>query len=96
MDDGLCTLFKPPPDLSAIERVQAKFTPSESYRGSEIAVVSLAIPIIVGLATIGTLLVLEAEMVTSIEKMIGTIALIAAIASIGMILSGIRHFFTAG
>ncbi|MDD2389543.1 MAG: MarC family protein [Desulfobacterales bacterium] len=72
--------------LSAIELVQAKPTPSGSYRDSEIAVVPLAIPIIVGPATIGTLLVLEAEMSTSIEKMIGTIALITAIASIGIIL----------
>jgi len=77
--------------LSAVELVQAKPLPSGSYLDSEIAVVPLATPIIVGPATIGALLVLEAEMGTPAEKWIGTMALITAIASIGIILFFASH-----
>lgn len=52
----------------------------------DVAVVPLAIPIIVGPATTGTLLVLGAELVSLADKAMGVLALLAAVACIGGVL----------
>jgi multiple antibiotic resistance protein len=72
--------------LSAVALVQAKPNLQGPSREGDIAVVPLAIPIIVGPATIGTLLVLGAEITTAAHKALGCLALVLAVASVGMVL----------
>jgi multiple antibiotic resistance protein len=73
--------------LSGINLVQGKGKPAVVGSTEEdIAVVPLAIPIIVGPATTGTILVMGAELTTIYTKAIGSLALVAAVASVGMIL----------
>jgi multiple antibiotic resistance protein len=72
--------------LSGISLVQGKKTAMVGPAEEDIAVVPLAIPIIVGPATTGTILVMGAELTTIYTKAIGSLALFAAVASVGMIL----------
>ncbi len=76
--------------LSAVGLVQAKaISPNTSRNEDEdedVAVVPLALPVIVGPATAGALLVLGAELSEPAEKWIGCLALAVAIASIGLLL----------
>jgi len=57
-----------------------------SREGADISVVPLAIPIIVGPATTGTLLVLGAELTTFSARMIGCAAMLTAVTCVGAIL----------
>jgi multiple antibiotic resistance protein len=70
--------------LSAVGLVQAKVP--EPAADDDIAVVPLAMPIIVGPATIGTLLVLGAEITNATQKLLGCLALVLAILSVGLLL----------
>ena len=72
--------------LSAVGLVQAKGSAPETSEHQDIAVVPLAIPIIVGPATIGTLLVMGVEKSGTIEAVQGYLALLAAVLSVGLVL----------
>jgi multiple antibiotic resistance protein len=72
--------------LSAISLVQGKKTAMMGPAEGDIAVVPLAIPIIVGPATTGTILVMGAELGTIYTKAIGSLALLAAVVCVGLIL----------
>lgn len=72
--------------LSAVNLVQGRKTPPEANAEADIAVVPLAMPIIVGPATIGTLLVMGAGLVDVSEKVIGCLALLFAVVSLGVML----------
>jgi len=71
---------------SAVNLVQGRKTPPEANAEADIAVVPLAMPIIVGPATIGTLLVMGAGLVEVTEKMIGCLALLFAVVCLGVML----------
>jgi len=71
--------------LSGIGLVRGESSFKNSGEG-DIAVVPLAIPIIVGPATTGTLLVMGAEMTSLSEKSIGCAALTTAVTSLAIIL----------
>ncbi len=77
--------------LSAVAMVQrgpARLAPDE---GDDIAVVPLAVPVIAGPATIGTLLVMGADLSTAAERLAGCLALLLAVAAVsGVLLAG--HF----
>ncbi|MBN2163843.1 MAG: NAAT family transporter [Pontiellaceae bacterium] len=74
--------------LSAIQLVQSKPSPGDTaYTGDDdITVVPLAMPIVIGPAIIGTLLVLGAELPDPVSKGIGIIALMLATVTLGIIL----------
>lgn len=72
--------------LSAVRLVYAKEAPPVTGANEDVAVVPLAIPVVVGPATTGALLVLGGEMTDISHRMIGLIALILAAFSLGMIL----------
>ena len=72
--------------LSAVNLVQGRKPPPEANAEADIAVVPLAMPIIVGPATIGTLLVMGAGLVEVTEKMIGCLALLFAVVCLGVML----------
>jgi multiple antibiotic resistance protein len=72
--------------LSAVALVQGNPATSKLSPEEDIAVVPLAMPIIVGPATIGTLLVLGAEITDAFQKGIGCLALLLAVISVGIIL----------
>lgn len=72
--------------LSGIGLVQGKTASANASAGDDVTVVPLAIPIIVGPATTGTLLVMGAEMTTLSEKAIGVLALLASVACIAAVL----------
>lgn len=72
--------------ISAVGLVQAKPVSASPNPEDDIAVVPMAIPIIVGPATIGTLLVLGAEIPSSTQKLYGCLALLSAIACVGVLL----------
>jgi len=72
--------------LSGIGLVQGKTGSSGPAVDSDVAVVPLAMPIIVGPATTGTLLVMGAELDDFSAKAIGCLSLIAAVASISAVL----------
>jgi multiple antibiotic resistance protein len=72
--------------LSAVGMVQGYSTSAGSNPHDTIAVVPLAIPIIVGPATTGTLLVLGAELNGVMAKGLGCLALLLAVACIGVVL----------
>ncbi len=71
--------------LSGIGLVHGKAPVAESADG-DVAVVPLAIPIIVGPATTGTILVMGAELHGFSSKLIGCLAMFAAVASVGGVL----------
>ncbi len=72
--------------LAAVGLVQANPVVPKQGPDEDIAVVPLAMPIIVGPATIGTLLVLGAEITDPSRKGLGCLALILAVVSVGTIL----------
>ncbi|WFS61837.1 MarC family protein [Pseudodesulfovibrio thermohalotolerans] len=72
--------------LSAVSLVSGKRQRPETDDDSDVAVVPLAIPITVGPASIGTLLILGAELSTTQHKLIGAAALICACLSVGLLL----------
>ncbi len=73
--------------LSAVSLVSGKKQrPEPDEDDVDVAVVPLAIPITVGPATIGTLLILGAELGGTTEKMIGGAALVAACLTVGLLL----------
>ena len=72
--------------LSAIGLVQGGAQSKGGKEGGDIAVVPLAVPIIVGPATTGTLLVLGAELTVVWHKVIGCLALLTAVICIGAVL----------
>lgn len=72
--------------LSAISLTQSKTSGDIPNLQEDIAFVPLAMPIIVGPGTIGTLLVLGSEMSDPIQKGIGCLALLTAILCLGIIL----------
>lgn len=73
--------------LSAIGLVQGRAGASVSAtQAGDVTVVPLAIPIIVGPATTGTLLVMGAEMTSLAEKAIGCLALLSAVGCISAVL----------
>jgi multiple antibiotic resistance protein len=76
--------------LSAVSLVKGKAAPEKPDPGDDIAVVPLAIPIIVGPATIGTLMILGSELAGA-GLYTGVAALLAASASMGLLLLGSHH-----
>jgi len=72
--------------LSGVGLVQGKPVNAGVASGSELAVVPLAMPIIVGPATIGILMVMGAELEGVRVKMVGCLALLAAVACITVVL----------
>lgn len=77
--------------LSAVGLVQGKTAKTDTTSDGDIAVVPLAIPIIVGPATTGTLLVLGAELNGAAQKGLGSLALLLAVTCLCiLLLSGSR------
>lgn len=76
--------------LSSVSLVTGTRTRAQNTEGSDIAVVPLAIPITVGPATIGTLLVLGAELSGAVQRLTGAAALLSACAGVGIILTSSR------
>ncbi len=72
--------------LSGISLVNGKTTTPVNVSSDDVAVVPLAIPIFVGPATVGTLLVLGAELKTVSAKAVGSLALLSAVACIAVVL----------
>lgn len=72
--------------LSAVSLVSGKRSKPEPDDDSDVAVVPLAIPITVGPATIGTLLILGAELESTTQTMVGAGALVAACLTVGLLL----------
>lgn len=72
--------------LSAVDLIRGKPANPTDQPGSDIAVVPLAIPITVGPATTGALLVMGADMVAPMQRLIGCAALTAAGAALGLLL----------
>ncbi|UZP68410.1 MarC family protein [Desulfovibrio mangrovi] len=72
--------------LSAVELVRGTKTPVKADQEGDISVVPLAIPITVGPATTGALLIMGAQMNGVSAIAVGTLALVAAIISMGVLL----------
>lgn len=72
--------------LSAVSLVSGKRSRPEPEDDADVAVVPLAIPITVGPATIGTLLILGAELGGATEKGVGATSLVAACLTVGLML----------
>lgn len=72
--------------LSGIGLVQGRTGSATAPANGDVAVVPLAIPIIVGPATIGTLLVMGAETTTLNGKTVGFVALLLAVTCVAAIL----------
>lgn len=72
--------------LMAVTLVQAKPQPIVEPVSQSIAVVPLAIPIMIGPATTGALLVMGTTYQTIFEKTVGATALLAAILTVGVML----------
>lgn len=72
--------------LSAVRLVQSRKEEAVAEPQEDIAVVPLAIPIVVGPATVGALLVLGGEIPDVGDRLLGCVALFLAIASLGVIL----------
>lgn len=72
--------------LSAVSLVSGKRTKPEPDDDADVAVVPLAIPITVGPATIGTLLILGAELGGTTQKLIGAASLVTACLTVGVML----------
>lgn len=72
--------------LSAVSLVSGKRSRPEPEDDADVAVVPLAIPITVGPATIGTLLILGAELGSATEKAVGAAALVGACLTVGLML----------
>lgn len=76
--------------LSAVTMVSGKRSTQEVPPDADFAVVPLAIPITVGPATIGGLLILGAELGGITERVVGTAALLSACLSVGALLFSAR------
>lgn len=76
-----CLLF-----LSAVDLIRGKPINPADHDNANITVVPLAIPITVGPATTGALLVMGAEMVGPMQRLIGSAALTAAGLALGLLL----------
>jgi multiple antibiotic resistance protein len=72
--------------LSAVALIQGKAAGTAGAIDGDVAVVPLAIPITVGPATTGTLLVMGAELEGVQVRIIGSLALLCAVASIAAML----------
>ena len=72
--------------LSAVSLVQGRKTPPDMNQETDIAVVPLAMPVVVGPATIGTLLVMGAGLEDFREKTVGVLALLSAVVCLGVML----------
>jgi multiple antibiotic resistance protein len=72
--------------LSAVDLVRGNEAPVHPDDPDSITVVPLAIPITVGPATTGALLVMGAEVTSVWEKVIGCSALLTAVLSVGILL----------
>jgi multiple antibiotic resistance protein len=72
--------------LSAVHLVHPKESAQQSFTEEDISVVPLAIPIVVGPATTGALLVLGGEMPDTQHRITGILALILAVITLGTIL----------
>jgi multiple antibiotic resistance protein len=72
--------------LSGVALVQGRAANAGASSDGDVAVVPLAMPIIVGPATTGTLLVMGAELEGIQVKLIGSLALLAAVACIAAVL----------
>jgi multiple antibiotic resistance protein len=72
--------------LSAVSLVQGRKAPPDANAEADIAVVPLAMPVIVGPATTGTLLVMGAGLGDFTERVIGSLALLLAVACLGVML----------
>lgn len=72
--------------LSAVGLVQGRKGSSDANQEADIAVVPLAMPIIVGPATTGTLLVMGAGLSSVTERAVGCLALLFAVACLGIML----------
>lgn len=72
--------------LSAISLVQGADKVQSRETQADISVVPLAIPVTVGPATTGALLVMGVELLGIWEKAVGIVALISAIVSVGILL----------
>lgn len=72
--------------LSAVELVRGTKAPPKAETEGDISVVPLAIPITVGPATTGALLIMGAQMKGAVANLVGTAALVAAILSMGALL----------
>lgn len=72
--------------LSAVKLVGGRSGPEAPEEEGDISVVPLAIPVTIGPATIGTLLILGAELGDTTQKLLGAAALVAAGMSIGVLL----------
>jgi multiple antibiotic resistance protein len=73
--------------LSAVSMVRGPTAVSPPVPGEDVAVVPLAIPIAVGPGTIGALLVMAAEPRSLAERLLTAGAMLAAIATVGLLLS---------
>ncbi len=76
--------------LSAVSLVSGKRSSQEANHEVDFAVVPLAIPITVGPASIGTLLILGAELGGTTERLIGAVALICSCLCVGFLLGSAR------
>lgn len=76
--------------LSAVALVSGKKAGQNAEPDMDIAVVPLAIPVTVGPATIGTLLILGAELGGTRERLIGAAAVLSACLCVGIILRSAR------
>lgn len=72
--------------LSAVGLVQGRKSPPDANQEADIAVVPLAMPVIVGPATTGTLLVMGAGLTNVTEKVVGCLALLFAVVCVGVML----------
>ena len=73
--------------LSAVDLVRSENRTAPDVDSRSITVVPLAIPITVGPATTGALLVMGAEVTTAWEKVLGLSALLCAVLCVGMLLA---------
>lgn len=72
--------------LSAVDLVQGKEAQSKTVEKGDISVVPLSIPIIVGPATTGTLMVMGSSLRTTHDYFLGIFAVTIAVTLIGLIL----------
>ena len=72
--------------LSAVDLIRGKAANPSEHKHANFTVVPLAIPITVGPATTGALLVMGAEMVGPLQRLIGSAALVAAGLTLGLLL----------
>ena len=72
--------------LSAVSLVQGRKASPDANQEADIAVVPLAMPVIVGPATTGTLLVMGAGLSSVTEKAVGCLALLFAVLCVGVML----------